>query len=318
MKKLTLILILVAGVCISGFCAEALSSIVKFASVEKAISLLSQEDDYTKKWSRFDIESRLNTKNGTKEELFRYISEQAREWTDSEKAKISAIIKDIENLVAEQKLNISFPDEIFFVKTTCLEEGGALGYTRANYVVLKDDVCSGSDEQLTYLIIHELFHILTRNDNNFRKSMYEIIGFDLMNEVEYPDKIKESKITNPDAPKTDSYIKLKYQGRPIECMMILYSDEEYDGGAFFEYLNIGLLGLQGGSVKSAEYTNGVPSIYSLEEIADTDFFEQIGRNTSYIIHPEEILADNFAYAILARSGLPNPEIVDKIIEQLRK
>jgi hypothetical protein len=36
--------------------------------------------------------------------------------------------------------------------------------------------------------------------------------------------------------------------------------------------------------------------------------EQIGRNTRYLIHPEEILADNFAVLYLSklRSDLPKP------------
>jgi len=46
-------------------------------------------------------------------------------------------------------------------------------------------------------------------------------------------------------------------------------------------------------------------------------FEQIGRNTRYLWHPEEILADNFALmAIGVERGaplkLPSPEIQDRL------
>jgi hypothetical protein len=45
------------------------------------------------------------------------------------------------------------------------------------------------------------------------------------------------------------------------------------------------------------------------------FFEQIGRNTNYIIHPEETLANNFVHLMTAKQDLKNPEIPEKI-EQL--
>ena len=33
-----------------------------------------------------------------------------------------------------------------------------------------------------------------------------------------------------------------------------------------------------------------------------NFFEQIGRNTNYIIHPDEVLADNFIFLTMWRAG----------------
>ena len=45
------------------------------------------------------------------------------------------------------------------------------------------------------------------------------------------------------------------------------------------------------------------------------FYEQIGRNTGYIIHPEETLANNFVHLMLKKQDLKNPEIPKKI-EQL--
>ena len=120
-------------------------------------------------------------------------------------------------------MNIDFPEEIFFIKTTANEEGGARGYTRGNYVVLREDVLSHSNDILNHLVTHELLHILTRANNNFRKEMYEIIGFKLIEPIDYPESLKAFRITNPDATQTDSYIQLEVQGESVECMMILYS-----------------------------------------------------------------------------------------------
>ncbi len=44
----------------------------------------------------------------------------------------------------------------------------------------------------------------------------------------------------------------------------------------------------------------------------SDFFTQVGHNTRYIIHPEEILADNFALLVLAERNPPSPEIIERL------
>ena len=49
----------------------------------------------------------------------------------------------------------------------------------------------------------------------------------------------------------------------------------------------------------------------------SDFFEQVGKNTAYIIHPEEILADNFALLVLQERNVPSPEIIRKLEEILK-
>ncbi len=76
---------------------------------------------------------------------------------------------------------------------------------------------------------------------------------------------------------------------------ILFSRaESYDptrGGEFFDYLQLGLLVRSApGEALSAERVVGLQQV--------TGFFEQVGQNTQYVIHPEEILADNFALLVL--------------------
>lgn len=40
--------------------------------------------------------------------------------------------------------------------------------------------------------------------------------------------------------------------------------------------------------------------------------EQIGRNTSYVIHAEEILAANFELLVQGASNAPSPEMLARI------
>ena len=67
--------------------------------------------------------------------------------------------------------------------------------------------------------------------------------------------------------------------------------------------------------------DGKTVIYDLDDA--TDFYNLVGRNTGYVINPEECLADNFSIAVNGfqpsprRQELPNPEIVEKIREALK-
>ncbi len=316
MKKFIWIGLSLIGFIANGFGAESLVDRVRFASIDKANALLTQEDAFTESWSPFDIDSRMHKPNSTREELFEYIAKQTREWTEKEKNELISIFEEVDKQIENQGFKIDFPEEIYFVKTTTKEEGGAEGYTRGNYIVLKDDIISQPTGDLKKLVVHELFHVLTRNNPEFRKEMYAIIGFNLMNDVAYPENLKSHRITNPDAPQTDSYIDLNVDEASKSCMMILYANQDYSGGDFFKYLNVGFLCLKGDTLKTIAYKNDKPVIYTMSQVSG--FFEQVGKNTQYIIHPEEILADNFAFAILGTTGLPNQEIVNKIKEKLQE
>jgi hypothetical protein len=79
---------------------------------------------------------------------------------------------------------------------------------------------------------------------------------------------------------------------------------------------VGFLQVTGDPVREVVISEGKPAIYTMQE--DSGFFEQVGNNTRYIIHPEEILADNFSYAVLGKTGLPNQEIVEEMKGMMQK
>jgi hypothetical protein len=93
----------------------------------------------------------------------------------------------------------------------------------------------------------------------------------------------------------------------VRAVPILFSNEtKYDvnrGGEFFNYLQLSFL-----QVPTTSVTR--PILAAPEEVSG--FFEQVGRNTNYVIHPEEILADNFALLILDEHNVPSPEVLEKM------
>jgi hypothetical protein len=320
MKNLFLWGVFLIGFCTNGYPAEKLNDIIYFASVEKSKQLLTKEDDYTDRWSQLDIDIRMQKANSNKEELLQYIPTQVRAWNENEKNLIRSILSGFDQEIAKQGYHIPFPDTIFFIKTTFDEEikgtKGLAGYTRSNYVVLNGDIYTQSDSLTRLVVIHEIFHVLSRHNPELRAKLYKIIGFEQTNEIQFYGELAYHKLTNPDAPYFNSFIKLTHEGLPVECMMIIYSDRKYTGGNIMDYANIGLLKISGTDVKKIDEQAGKPIIYKIENV--TGFFEQVGRNTDYIIDPEEIIADNFAFTLLGAKGLPNPEIIDNIIKLLRE
>jgi hypothetical protein len=92
----------------------------------------------------------------------------------------------------------------------------------------------------------------------------------------------------------------------VTATPILFSRaERYDparGGEFFDYLQLGLLvRTAAGAALSTERVVGLQQV--------TGFFEQVGQNTQYVIHPEEILADNFALLVLDMPNVKSPAVL---------
>ena len=282
----------------------------RLATLEEAKQLMSAEDSYTRSRSPFDIVSRLQNPNGTVEELNAYALQELREWNDEEKKVIQAITEDLNDSIRKYQYSLPLPKEIMLVKSTLKDEGGAGGYTRSNWIALTDKLVSHiKEEGKKTLLLHELFHVLTRNSLNFKKEMYQTIGFTVLDEeLEYPKDLWDVHITNPDVGRYDSYATFTIDGKPQKCAMLLYANRPYTTGTFFQYLNIGFIPYDE-NMKPIQI-DGKTVAYSLEQISDFD--EKVGKNTRYIINPEEILADNFVIAFNNKTDVPTPELTEKI------
>lgn len=65
--------------------------------------------------------------------------------------------------------------------------------------------------------------------------------------------------------------------------------------------------------------DGTDVYYTPEQASNFD--DVFGKNTSYVIDPEECMADNFEYAMfygMDGRGYPNPEIIQGVIDIVRK
>lgn len=284
-----------------------------YIDANEARTLLSKEDATTRQWSRFDYEARLGKKGGTRQELMCFIADQARDWSKEDKQRMQEAADSLNSHIKALNLSLTLPQEIRILKTTMAEEGGAGGYTRMDYIVVEEQIARMKPQQASYLLAHELFHVLTRNNPDFREKMYKLIGFNIVpEEFEVPADLRDVVITNPDVNRFDSYARFRIKSEERPCAMLIYANKPYEGGSFFNYLTIGLMPLKDGK---AEQKDGKTVIYGIKDAEN--FFEQVGRNTNYIINPEEILAENFAFLLTRKPVSGTPELIEKMRQALQ-
>lgn len=295
-----------------------------FASANQGREILTARDDFVQRLSRFDLSARLKTGKEIPEKVYlRFVGENVRDWSSEEKALIESVLAIVRPRINE--LSLPWPETIYLVKTTGNEEGRA-AYTRGNAIVLPAHMLvPGEKELIKKIISHELFHILSRNNPGLKDQLYAAIGFHGCGEIAYPSSLRQVKLTNPDAPKNDYCIRLRVAGMPAWAIPVLYSrTPEYDekqGGEFFDYLQFEFLILETSNAadpSTATYDDEHIRLVAPDDVAG--FYEQVGRNTDYIIHPEEILADNFALLVMGVEKVPTPNVlrdIKEILDQAR-
>lgn len=285
---------------------------IKVPSVEDAIAILTAEDEYTDRLSPFDLQSKMEAEKGLKKLYLEFIGQQVLEISEEDKGVIMKAARLTDQALEDLGISVPLPEHINIIKTTLKEEGGAEAYTRGTSIMIKPDYFVGDFNEFLRLFRHELFHVISRNAPELRAKLYAEIGFTMCNEVPYPKPINDLKISNPDAPFNDSYVRLKHNGQTIKCTLILYAGKPYEGGSFFRYLKVGFLQVEKDDegLYQPVVVKDVPTIYEFAEVEG--FIEQVGRNTQYIINPEEILADNFALLLAGGKGVPDKELLDRI------
>ena len=292
-------------------------TVVRFASVAEARVVLGARDEYVRQMSPFDFSLRLRTDHAaTADEYLKLAADAAVEWTPLARVKIATAIA-----AAKPSLNrfpLPYPPVILMIMTNGSEETN-LAYTRANAIILPATMVALS-MSLKGVVAHESFHVLTRANPKLRAALYAGIGYEPCDEVELPPTLKARKITNPDAPNNNFYCTVTYHGAPVAALPVLTSKKEkYDpktGGGVFAYIDAKLLAIEKHDGKwRPKLAQGKPLLMGYDEV--TGFYEQVGRNTSYIMEPEEILASNFAMLITGTQRVRSPEVLERMRAVLR-
>ena len=269
----------------------------KFASVSEGQEVLSTPDEFVMQMSVFDRQVRLQSEaDQGVAKLLNFSADQVRQWTNEEKEILSESISRLEPKLHE--LGMTWREPIKIIKTTGQEESDA-AYTRGMAIIFPQSKVGTLDRLPTRLLAHELFHMISRSNPELRDRLFKIIGFHRVPMIQLPKHLDKMRITNPDAPKIEHIIQLNLDADvKVFATPFLFSKEVYTSKkkSLFGYLQFQLM-------KVVKTTNGnwMPAGGNQAELFITpdhpDYWRQIGGNTRYVIHPEEIMADNFAILI---------------------
>ncbi|MCR5314429.1 MAG: hypothetical protein K6E52_00850 [Bacteroidaceae bacterium] len=294
------------------------------ASKTEGQQLIDNRMEYYASLSQNDLDWRMRKTNATLEEFKEYAKNQVLDFTQDEQSFMKRVVDYVEKRLSEIGCRLPFPTDIAIVKTTMNEEGGAGGYTSGTVIYLGGSglerlASKTSDGQLLRmgnLLIHEMFHCLTRNNPDFRRSMYNLIGFTVLDhDINFPSSVKERIMSNPDVERLDNFIEVTIDGKKRPCELIVRYSKTWEevsaagnkNASFFNHNECVLIPL-----------DDLNKAYPVNDVED--FWDQVGRNTRYVFAPEECLADNFSYAILSYGEdfkFQSPELIENIIDLLK-
>ncbi len=286
-----------------------------FATVDEGRKILTARDEHVQALSPFDRAARVKTGREVSEaEYLAFVGRNVLDWTEAEKQNVTATLDIVRQGLS--RFPLPLPKVIYLVKTTGDEEGNA-AYTRDNGLILPKSYVAAGQRLEPELVYHEVFHILSRANPRLREKLYHAIGFERCGAVTLPQDLRARQITNPDGPRNDHGIAVQVDGRPVWAVPILLSKvARYDpnrGGAFFDYMEHRFLVVaRDGNSPPAKMPPAGQEPRLVPQDRLSGFFEQVGRNTQYTIHPDEILADNFARLMMRDPNVPSPEILQKI------
>jgi hypothetical protein len=203
-----------------------------------------------------------------------------------------------------------FPDTIKLIKTKGKHYGDGVWYTRENCIIIPaDELGRRKTNPFTTTMYHELFHVWSRLNPSKSALAYKLIGFESIGyaNLALPKGLADRALYNPDGVDFAQKIALaQADGSTIYAIPIIYSNHlgwTDERNTFFAYLEFNLFQIQkqaNGQWAVVVKDDGFSSTLNIQE--QPDFNRQIKDNTGYIIHPDEVLADNFAFIMQERNG----------------
>ena len=306
-------------VCVA-LASQASAQDIVFASAPEARRILSTSDAYSQSMSAYDRSARMKTARETSEkEFLAFAARAALDWEADEREVIDAALREV--LPAARLVGLPLPARIVMIKTSGAEDAQA-AYTRQNAVVLPQRFLKMSGPALRRLVAHELFHVASRAHPKLADELYGVIGFRRCGPVELPDELKSRRITNPDAPKDEHCIQVSVGSEKVWALPILVSDaspEDFARGVvFLQRVSVMLLLVEWSGTGAAKplLAGGAPRVLPVSGVSG--FVEQIGENTAYVIHPEEIVADNFVLLATGERKVRSPAILDAVEKVIAK
>ena len=252
----------------------------------------------------------------------KYIQEDVTNFSDEEIQWLAGCWAEAVNLCNGLNKNI-LPPNVNLIKSKGTYYGGDAFYTREDCIVIPSERIEVRNyDAMLSVILHEIFHLYSRANPVKQAALYKILGFESIGDskdliIDSP--LKERILGNPDGPNFAYAIDLTSSTGPKKCIPIISSTlPKYveAKGAFFDYLYFDLYEVKQEANGKWKVISDPTGNAAVPDDAMPSFFEQIKYNTQYIIHPDEVLADNFMILALSKKDaemLSNIDEAGKIL-----
>ncbi len=284
---------------------------MRFTTPEAGRALLMADDDYVAAASAFQRSAILQSASPVSLDAFRrWNGDAVIAWPADQRDRWRAALESLASSFAA--LRIPLPPEVLLIATNGREMAGA-PYTRANAIILPLGMkIPGLPD--SRLLAHELWHVAARHAPALATRLYAEIGFEPMPKLAFPQAWAAARIANPDAPENLHGMRLPIEGRPVMVAPVLVASRTTlaPGETFFSVLQVRLLEVeptQDGHASRAVMRKGEPAWHIVH--GTHEYLTRLGGNTSYVIHPEETIADNIALLVTGTPGR-NPQLLEKI------
>jgi hypothetical protein len=231
-----------------------------------------------------------------------FLARQVRPFTEAERVLLRAAIQQAYTYCAALNARL-LPDSVFLAKMSTNVFGPSVYFTRERAIFLPQNELYGNNPALVPVLLHEIFHLISRYQPELRDELYALIGYEPLDDDPYfPGQLLSKRLLNPDGTSHRYAIALTDrtgQARPYLPVITADTTNAYPGKRYFDYIDFRLHPLLPNDGGYAVQPEGVPPK------AAPGFFDQIADNTDYIIHPDEILADNFALLVLRQANVRN-------------
>jgi hypothetical protein len=301
------------------FALPAQAQTFRATTRDEAVDIVTADDGYMRNLTPADLSIRLRNRDGGAPAALKAQYEAAvTPWAEAETARLDAMVgRNSEKLAG---LSAWLPEQVLFIKGGRGIDGG-LPHTRANAIVFGPSL-PDTEQELEGLFYHELFHVLSRHASPAtRESLYGLIGFERCVSVTLPPALRARGVSNPDVEDGAFTVEVdSAAGETVDLMPFLTaSPERYDPAkpSFPSYFQLLFLNIKRGPNGSCALVTatGVTSIFPPGAV-QAPLFAKVGRNTNYVFHAEETLADNFAYLMTGRTDLPDMWVIDKLRARL--
>lgn len=309
-----------SGVGRAAFALSRRTQFVLGTKEEGCIKLLNPEDKYPPMLAVRERQARTKDASIVDARGFQeYQAKEVQEWSEEDVKELRDAVEDMRQVLERRlpRLVEHLPEQVTLHVTSGSEETGLrrdvgtlrgrVGYCRGGGGVYLSRAAfawssPGGRAAARHLVWHELWHIVSRNlPPPARHLVYAVYGFVPLPGPPLP-HLSPHRLSNPDAMLHAHYVRLG--GRPM--LPLLFLDPSWPPltpeQSMFEHMFVLFAELSPDLLSylprpdnpKATMLHDVLSLPDLHQ----DLFRQIGRNTNYLLHVEEVVAENFAMLAL--------------------